>query len=142
MPKKSVLFICMHNAARSQMAEGWTNQMLPETHAASSAGTRPGAVHPLAVRAMAEARVDVSKHRSKGLEEFAGHGFDYLVTLCSDAEGICPFFPDGSICIRGSRTPPPSKGARRIGWPPSGRSATPPAPGSRQPSRSERAFKV
>ena len=111
MPRKSILFICTHNAARSQMAEGWINRLLSETHAASSAGTRPGKVHPLAVRAMAEAGVDISKHRSKSLEEFAGREFDYVVTLCSDAEEICPFFPGREHMHQGFEDPSAVRGS-------------------------------
>lgn len=91
--KTRLLFICTHNSARSQMAEGLVNRILADSHEASSAGTKPGNVHPMAIKAMVEIGIDISSQRSKDLSEFKGQGFDYVVTLCSDAEEICPFFP-------------------------------------------------
>ncbi len=91
--KTRILFICTHNAARSQMAEGLVNGILADSYEARSAGTKPGRIHPMAIRAMAEIGIDISHQRSKHLVEFKGQDFDYVVTLCSDAEEICPFFP-------------------------------------------------
>jgi len=94
MPNKvHILFICTHNAARSQMAEGLVNHLIGEGYEARSAGTRPSSVHPTAIEAMAEVGIDISNQRSKSLDEFEGQEFDFVVTLCSDAEEICPFFP-------------------------------------------------
>lgn len=88
-----VLFICTHNSARSQIAEAMTNSLFPGRVEAYSAGTRPGAVHPLAVEAMAEVGIDISGNRSKHLDEFKGVEFDLAVTVCDGANEICPFFP-------------------------------------------------
>jgi arsenate reductase len=88
-----VLFICTHNSARSQMAEGLVNHLYPKNVRAYSAGTVPGAVHPLAIEVMTEVGIDISKHRSKHLREFEGEKFDLAVTVCDGANEICPFFP-------------------------------------------------
>lgn len=103
--KKRILFICTHNAARSQMAEGLVNQILAESHVAQSAGTKPSRVHPLAIEAMAEIGIDISNQWSKRIEELRGINFDYVVTLCSDAEEICPFFPGKEHIHQGFQDP-------------------------------------
>ncbi|HEY3419527.1 MAG TPA: arsenate reductase ArsC [Methanomassiliicoccales archaeon] len=92
MSKKTILFICTHNSARSQMAEGYVNTFLSEAYLAKSAGTKPSVVNPYAIQVMKEIGVDISASRSKNLSEFRGEEFDYVVTVCSDAEDICPFF--------------------------------------------------
>jgi arsenate reductase len=91
--KRSVLFICTHNAARSQMAEAFTRSLLGDRWEAASAGASPTAVNPLVVRAMAELGVDISGARSKSVEEFRGRSFDAVATLCDRARESCPFFP-------------------------------------------------
>jgi len=91
--KKKVLFICTHNSARSQMAEGLLNAFLSDRYEACSAGTQPSKINPHAVKAMAEIGIDISSHRSKSLEEFQGKKIDYVVTVCDQAKGACPFFP-------------------------------------------------
>jgi len=93
MDKKSVLFLCTHNSARSQMAEGMMNHMHGDRYQAFSAGTEPGTVHPLTIKAMAEIGIDISAHRSKHLREFAGQEMDLVVTVCDNAREACPFFP-------------------------------------------------
>lgn len=93
--KKNVLFICTHNSARSQMAEGLLNTLYNEHYTAWSAGTDPSEVNPYAVKVMAEIGIDISTHRSKSLEQFLQHGFDYVVTVCDQANEVCPFFPGG-----------------------------------------------
>ncbi|HEV2387933.1 MAG TPA: arsenate reductase ArsC [Candidatus Acidoferrales bacterium] len=94
MPK-SVLFLCTHNSARSQMAEGLARALARE-HGSDvevwSAGTEARAMHPLAVKAMAEIRIDISRQRSKTLAE-APPNPDYAITLCSQAAEACPVFP-------------------------------------------------
>jgi len=87
-----VLFICTHNSARSQMAEGLTKAMFPGRVDARSAGTQPGSVHPLAIEAMAEIGIDITGHRSKHLDEFTNERFDLAVTVCDGANETCPFF--------------------------------------------------
>ena len=93
MAKKSVLFLCTHNSARSQMAEGLMNHLRGNQYQAFSAGTEPGMVHPLAIKAMAEMGIDISGHRSKHLREFVGREMDLVVTVCDNAREACPFFP-------------------------------------------------
>jgi len=89
--KKKVLFVCTHNAARSQMAEGYMNARYSDRYEAFSAGTAPGTLNPHAVRAMAELGIDISGHRSKDLGEFDEQEMDFLVAVCEG--GICPLFP-------------------------------------------------
>jgi arsenate reductase (thioredoxin) len=91
--RKQVLFICRHNSARSQMAEGIANAMFMDRLQAYSAGSEPTSVHPMAVEVMSEIGIDISDHRSKGLDEFEGRIFDAVVTVCDKARGSCPFFP-------------------------------------------------
>lgn len=94
--KKRVLFICTNNSCRSQMAEGLVNQALGENIEAYSAGTTPTAVNPRAIQAMAEIDIDISRHRSKIMDEFAGQHFDYVITLCDSANEQCPLFFGGA----------------------------------------------
>ena len=89
--KKKVLFVCTHNSARSQMAEGYVNARYGDSYEAFSAGTAPGTLNPHAVRAMAELGIDISGHRSKDLGEFDEQEMDLLVAVCEG--GICPLFP-------------------------------------------------
>ena len=93
--KKKVLFLCTHNSCRSQMAEGLVNHYLGDRFDASSAGTEATRVNPLAIRVMAEIGSDISGHRSKTMDEFAGETFDYVITLCGDANEKCPLFFGG-----------------------------------------------
>lgn len=93
---KRVLFICTRNSARSQMAEGLVNHDLAGRFKAFSAGTDPLAVHPLAIEAMQEIGIDISSHRSKNLDEFAKERFDYVITLCDQANESCPVFFGGT----------------------------------------------
>ena len=90
--KKRVLFLCTHNSARSQMAEGLLRHFNGESWVASSAGTEPSRVHPLAIEVMREIGIDISGHRSKHLSEFEGQEFELVVTLCGGAHAACPFF--------------------------------------------------
>ena len=93
--KKRVLFICTNNSCRSQMAEGIINYELGDKIEAYSAGTTPTAVNPHAVKSMAEIGIDIADQRSKGVEEFAGQHFDYVITLCDSANEQCPMFFGG-----------------------------------------------
>ena len=93
---RRVLFLCTHNSSRSQMAEGFLRVHGGERYAAFSAGTRPGGIHPLAIRAMAEVGIDISAaagHASKGLDSYLGQPFDLVVTVCDSAAEECPYFP-------------------------------------------------
>lgn len=96
MVKTRVLFLCTHNSCRSQMAEGIVNYYFGNHFVAYSAGTEKTRVNPLAVRVMAELGIDISAHRSKTLDEFAGEPFDYVITLCGDANEQCPLFFGGA----------------------------------------------
>ena len=89
--KKKVLFICTHNSARSQMAEGLLNHLYESGYEAYSAGTRPSIVNPFAIKAMAEIGIDISGRRSKGIDEFKDMNFDCVVTVCDHAKETCPF---------------------------------------------------
>ncbi|PLX87249.1 MAG: arsenate reductase [Desulfuromonas sp.] len=93
--KKRVLFLCTHNSCRSQMAEGLVNHDLGDRIAAFSAGSEATQVNPLAAKVMTEIGIDLSDHRSKVLSEFAGQPFDYVITLCGDANEKCPLFFGG-----------------------------------------------
>ena len=93
--KKSVLFVCIHNSARSQMAEGLLNSLYGNEYQACSAGTEPSVVNPYAIHVMSEISIDISKHRSKSINEFMGQKFDYVITVCDYANETCPFIPGG-----------------------------------------------
>jgi len=91
--KKRVLFLCTHNSARSQMAEGLLRTLYGSHYEAYSAGINPTNLNPYAVEVMKEIGIDISSHRSKNIEEFQGMNFDYVVTVCDYAKEACPFFP-------------------------------------------------
>jgi arsenate reductase len=88
-----VLFLCVHNSARSQMAEGILRAWGGDRFEAFSAGSVATEVRPLAVRAMAELGIDIGGQRSKTTEAFSGEAFDYVITVCDDAKEACPYFP-------------------------------------------------
>jgi arsenate reductase len=90
--KKTILFICTHNSARSQIAEGLVNHYWKKRYQAFSAGTQPGTVNPYAIKVMKELEIDISKARSKNANEFIGKVFDLVVTVCDSAKETCPFF--------------------------------------------------
>lgn len=94
--KKRVLFLCTANSCRSQMAEGIVNYYLGNKLAAFSAGTQATFVNPLATEAMREIGVDISRQQSKELSVFDGQKFDYVITLCGNAEKICPLYIGGA----------------------------------------------
>jgi len=99
MDKKQILFICVHNSARSQMAEGLINTLHADRYQAFSGGVEPTRVHPAAIQAMSEIGIDISGHRSKSIDEFMGQPFDYVVMVCDDSQTGCPFFPGGKEYI-------------------------------------------
>ena len=88
-----LLVICTGNRARSQMAEGWFRAIGDEQVAVSSAGTEPKGVHPIAIRVMSEAGVDISGHTSDHVDRYLGDDFDLVVTVCDSARESCPVFP-------------------------------------------------
>lgn len=92
--RKRVLVLCTGNSCRSQMAEGWVNHLLGEAWEARSAGTAPAArVHPFAVRAMAEAGVDIGRGKPEHVNAHLGEAWDLVVTVCDSAQETCPVFP-------------------------------------------------
>ena len=92
MNKTKVLFLCTHNSARSQMAEGLLRHFYGGRYDAFSAGSSPTQVHPLAIKVMAEIGIDISNQTSKSIEEFRNKDIDIVVTVCtSSAKVICPF---------------------------------------------------
>lgn len=95
--KKRVLFICTHNASRSQMAEGWLRALKGDRYEVYSAGTEPTGVHPCAIAAMAEVGIDIRSHRSKGLDSVRDLSFDEVVTVCDHARESCPVFFGGGV---------------------------------------------
>src|SRR5690348_12539779 len=103
-----VLFLCTHNSARSQMAEGWLRRLGGDGFAAHSAGTEATAVRPLAIRAMAEVGVDIAGQGSKALGRYLGRRWDYVVTVCDQANAACPVFP-GARCRLHWSLPDPSQ---------------------------------
>jgi arsenate reductase len=90
--KKRVLILCTGNSARSQMAEGLLRYDAGERFDVSSAGTKASSVRPEAIAAMSELGIDISGHRSKNVDEFAGQRFDYAITVCDNARETCPVF--------------------------------------------------
>ena len=91
--KARVLFLCTHNSARSQMAEGLLRHLAGDHFEAMSAGTEATHVRPLAIRAMEEIGIDISGQESKTLDRYLEESFDYVITVCDDANEACPFFP-------------------------------------------------
>ena len=90
--KKSVLILCTHNSARSQMAEGLLRHSAGDRFDVFSAGTEKTRVHPLAIEAMKDLGIDISAHESKTLEQFLGRPLDYVITVCDNANETCPVF--------------------------------------------------
>ena len=94
--KQRILFICTHNSARSQMAEGLLRYLGGGQFEAYSAGTEATRVRPLAIRAMAELGIDISQQQSKTLELYLNEPFDEVITVCDTAAEACPIFPGAS----------------------------------------------
>lgn len=91
--KRKVLFLCTHNSARSQMAEGILRNLYGDKFEVFSAGTEPSRVNPYAMGAMQEIDIDISENTSKSIEGFQGMNIDYVVTVCDRAKESCPTFP-------------------------------------------------
>lgn len=96
LTRKKVLFLCTANSCRSQMAEGIANHFGSDHLEAFSAGTQASFVHPLAIEVLKEIGIDISRQRSKNLSEFDGQSFDYVITLCGDANETCPIYIGGA----------------------------------------------
>lgn len=108
MSKRRVLFLCTHNSARSQMAEGLLRNLADDRYDAFSAGTEATHVRPLAIKAMAELGIDISSQESKTLDRYLDDPFDTVVTVCDQAAEACPVFPGAKRRLHWS-FPDPSK---------------------------------
>jgi len=96
MNKKLVLFICVHNSARSQMAEAFLKQMAGDKFVVESAGLEPGKLNPVVVEVMKEVGIDISQNKTKSAFDFYKQGkqYDYVITVCDESQsGACPVFP-------------------------------------------------
>lgn len=94
--KSNVLFICIHNSARSQMAEAWLNRLCGDFFAAESAGLEPGTLNPIVVEAMQEVGIDISKKKTQAVSDVlkSGRLFSHVITVCDETSAErCPLFP-------------------------------------------------
>lgn len=105
--KLKILFLCTGNSCRSQMAEGWAKRLKSDEIESYSAGIEKHGLNFLAVKVMAEAGVDISNHASKRVDELLEKNFDYVITLCGNANETCPFFPGGAKKIHVGFDDPP-----------------------------------
>jgi len=106
-----VLFICVHNSARSQMAEAWLNQFCGDFFEAESAGLEPGTLNPLTVEVMKDARIDISKNKTQSVFDVFKFGrlFAYVITVCGESNAEkCPIFPGSAQRLHWS-FPDPSR---------------------------------
>ncbi len=110
MTPRRVLFLCTHNSARSQMAEGFLRAWAADRFEVQSAGTEATRVHPLAIRVMDEVGIDLRAHASKTLDRFLGEPWDYVVTVCDSANERCPVFPGPTTRLHWSFDDPSSAG--------------------------------
>ena len=106
--KRRVLILCTGNSARSQMAEGLLREIGGDTFEVESAGVEPSFVRLEAIEAMNEIGIDISRQRSKSVNEFTGQNFDYILTVCDNAKESCPVFPGQATRIHRSFEDPPS----------------------------------
>jgi arsenate reductase len=107
VPKLKVLFLCTGNSCRSQMAEGWARALKGGVVEPYSAGLEKHGMNPHAVKVMAEAGVDISKHYSKTPAELGAVAFDYVVTVCGHADENCPVFPGRTKVVHVGFEDPP-----------------------------------
>jgi thioredoxin type arsenate reductase len=89
-PPRRAVFLCIHNSARSQIAEGFARSLAPPGTEVWSAGTTPSGVNPFAVEIMREVGIDISAQHSKGIEDVPWQQADTIVTLCGEADEVCP----------------------------------------------------
>ncbi|MBV5305758.1 MAG: arsenate reductase ArsC [Desulfobulbaceae bacterium] len=105
--KATILFLCTGNSCRSQMAEGWCRHLLSNRFDCASAGIEKHGLNPLAVKVMAEIGIDIASHFSKTTAEMGDLEFDFVITVCGNADENCPFFPARTRVIhRGFDDPP------------------------------------
>jgi arsenate reductase (thioredoxin) len=107
MKKMRVLFLCTGNACRSQMAEGWARHLKGDVFEPYSAGIAPHGLDARAVKVMAEAGVDISRHESKHVNELKNITFDYVITVCDNARESCPIYPGTTEIIHAGFEDPP-----------------------------------
>lgn len=103
MNKNKVLFVCVHNSARSQMAEAFLKQMAGDKFEVESAGMEPGKLNPVVVEVMKEVGIDISQNKTKSVFDFYKQGkqYDYVVTVCDESQaGKCPVFPGTAVTKR------------------------------------------
>ncbi len=110
--KKRVLFLCTHNSARSQMAEGLANFFLGDLIRAESAGIVETFVKKPAIDVMAEIGIDITMQKSKSMDKFLDEEFDLVVTVCDNARESCPFFPGRRVIHRDFNDPSDTKGSQ------------------------------
>jgi arsenate reductase len=108
--KQSVLFLCVGNSCRSQMAEGWLRHLGGDRYDVHSAGILQSYLRPETVAAMREAGVDISKQWSKTADVYAGRDFDLVVTTCDEAKEACPLFPGAKRMLHWSIPDPVGRG--------------------------------
>jgi arsenate reductase (thioredoxin) len=106
MSKAKALFLCTGNSARSQMAEGYLRHVAGDRFEPLSAGVEPKVLNPLAVEVMHEIGIDISRQRSKGLNEFLGQEIPYVITVCDNAKQRCPIFPHANKLLHWSLEDP------------------------------------
>ena len=112
MNKVKVLFLCTGNSCRSQMAEGWCRHLKGESIEAFSAGTNALRVNKRAISAMKESGVDISHHKSKTVDQISEKFFDYVFTVCGNANENCPYFPGKAIVRHVGFDDPPEKAVK------------------------------
>jgi len=103
MNKEKVLFVCVHNSARSQMAEAFLKKYGGDRFEVESAGLEPGKLNPVVVEVMKEAGIDISQNKTKSVFDFfkQGKSYDYVVTVCDESQaGACPVFPGTAVTKR------------------------------------------
>jgi arsenate reductase len=105
--KLKILFLCTGNSCRSQMAEGWARKLRADVIEPYSAGIETHGLNPDAVRAMAEAGVDISKQQSTNVSDYADVVFDYVITVCGHADEHCPVFTGDAVVIHQGFDDPP-----------------------------------
>ena len=103
-----ILFLCTGNSCRSQMAEGWARMLESDVVEPYSAGIETHGLNPNAIKVMAEAGVDISRQRSKHVDEFKDIVFDYVVTVCGHANDHCPIFSGKAKVVHVGFDDPPS----------------------------------
>jgi len=108
MTKRRVLFVCVHNSARSQMAEGMLRAWAGDRFEVASGGTEATGVRPEAIAVMGELGIDIGGHASKTIEQFMGQPWDFLIPVCEEACEACPYVPGAKSVLRWSFDDPAS----------------------------------